>query len=125
MAADGNRGGALAADLRNRPHQFRSFLPVAIAVRWLTNAEQCVEKVGSDLHDPARGLKRLLTAHQIYRFLVEIVLTAGRVRNAINRRMPGTATFEDGVTIALRLPPGAARAPAQGAGGGAAALYAG
>lgn len=32
-------------------------------------------------------------------------LTATRVRDAINRFMPGTATIEDGVTIALRLPP--------------------
>ena len=34
-------------------------------------------------------------------------LTAARLRDAINRRMPGTATVEDGVTVALRLPPGA------------------
>ena len=34
-------------------------------------------------------------------------LTASRVRDAINQRMPGTASIEDGVTIALRLPPGA------------------
>ncbi len=34
-------------------------------------------------------------------------LTAARVRDAINRRMVGTATVEDGVTLALRLPPGA------------------
>ena len=34
-------------------------------------------------------------------------LTAARVRDAINARIPGTATIEDGVTIALRLPPGA------------------
>ncbi|GGB93498.1 flagellar P-ring protein [Novosphingobium endophyticum] len=32
-------------------------------------------------------------------------LTAARVRDAINRRMPGTASVEDGVTLALRLPP--------------------
>jgi flagellar P-ring protein precursor FlgI len=32
-------------------------------------------------------------------------LTAARVRDAINRRLPGTATVEDGVTLALRLPP--------------------
>jgi flagellar P-ring protein precursor FlgI len=31
-------------------------------------------------------------------------LTAARVRDAINRFMPGTATIEDGVTIALKLP---------------------
>jgi flagellar P-ring protein FlgI len=31
-------------------------------------------------------------------------LTATRVRDAINRNMPGTALIEDGVTIALRLP---------------------
>jgi flagellar P-ring protein precursor FlgI len=31
-------------------------------------------------------------------------LTATRVRDAINRFMPGSATIEDGVTIALRLP---------------------
>lgn len=34
-------------------------------------------------------------------------LTAARVRDAINRRLPGTASVEDGVTIALRLPQGA------------------
>jgi flagellar P-ring protein precursor FlgI len=34
-------------------------------------------------------------------------LTAARVRDAINRRLPGTASIVDGVTIALRLPPGA------------------
>lgn len=32
-------------------------------------------------------------------------LTASRVRDAINMRLPGTATVEDGVTLALRLPP--------------------
>ncbi|PEQ14451.1 flagellar biosynthesis protein FlgI [Novosphingobium sp. PC22D] len=31
-------------------------------------------------------------------------LTAARVRDAINRALPGTATIEDGVTLALRLP---------------------
>lgn len=31
-------------------------------------------------------------------------LTASRVRDAINRMLPGTASIEDGVTIALRLP---------------------
>jgi len=31
-------------------------------------------------------------------------LTAARVRDAINRRMPGTASVEDGVTLDLRLP---------------------
>ena len=36
-------------------------------------------------------------------------LTASRVRDAINRMLPGTASIEDGVTIALRLPPGADR----------------
>lgn len=36
-------------------------------------------------------------------------LTASRVRDAINRQLPGTAAIEDGVTIALRLPPGADR----------------
>ncbi|MEZ5743517.1 MAG: flagellar basal body P-ring protein FlgI [Sphingomonadaceae bacterium] len=36
-------------------------------------------------------------------------LTAGRVRDAINALMPGTASVEDGVTIALALPPGADR----------------
>jgi len=34
-------------------------------------------------------------------------LTAARVRDAINRRMAGTASVEDGVTLALRLPQGA------------------
>ena len=31
-------------------------------------------------------------------------LTAARVRDAINSRLPGTASVEDGVTVALRLP---------------------
>lgn len=34
-------------------------------------------------------------------------LTAARVRDAINRRFPGTAMIEDGVTLALYLPDGA------------------
>ena len=34
-------------------------------------------------------------------------LTAARVRDAINMRLPGTASIDDGVTIALRLPQGA------------------
>jgi len=34
-------------------------------------------------------------------------MTAERVRDAVNRRFPGTASVEDGVTIALRLPAGA------------------
>ena len=34
-------------------------------------------------------------------------LTATRVRDAINARYPGTAAVEDGVTLALQLPPGA------------------
>lgn len=34
-------------------------------------------------------------------------LTAARVRDAINMRLPGTASIEDGVTVALRLPAGA------------------
>lgn len=34
-------------------------------------------------------------------------LTAQRVRDAINRLLPGTAMIEDGVTLALRLPAGA------------------
>lgn len=43
-------------------------------------------------------------------------LTASRVRDAINRAYPGTAQVEDGVTLALRLPPGAdARAGAMAA----------
>ena len=33
-------------------------------------------------------------------------LTAQRIRDAINGRFPGTATIEDGVTLALRLPNG-------------------
>lgn len=36
-------------------------------------------------------------------------LTAARVRDAINRRFPGTASIEDGVTLALYLPDGADR----------------
>jgi flagellar P-ring protein precursor FlgI len=34
-------------------------------------------------------------------------LTAGRVRDVINRHFPGIASVEDAVTLALRLPPGA------------------
>ena len=34
-------------------------------------------------------------------------LTAQRIRDGINERFPGTATIEDGVTLALRLPNGA------------------
>ena len=34
-------------------------------------------------------------------------LTAARVRDAVNARYPGTASVEDGVTVALRLPQGA------------------
>src|SRR5690606_1036505 len=34
-------------------------------------------------------------------------LTATRVRDAINSRFPGTASIEDGVTLALHLPMGA------------------
>lgn len=34
-------------------------------------------------------------------------LTAQRIRDAVNNRYPGTATIEDGVTLALRLPAGA------------------
>jgi flagellar P-ring protein precursor FlgI len=34
-------------------------------------------------------------------------LTATRIRDAINRRWPGMATIEDGVTLALQLPSGA------------------
>lgn len=34
-------------------------------------------------------------------------LTAARVRDAVNRQFPGTASVEDGVTLALRLPAGA------------------
>ena len=36
-------------------------------------------------------------------------LTASRVRDAINRMLPGTASIEDGVTLALRLPAGSDR----------------
>lgn len=36
-------------------------------------------------------------------------LTASRVRDAINSRYPDTAKVEDGVTLALKLPPGADR----------------
>ncbi|MCW1382997.1 flagellar basal body P-ring protein FlgI [Novosphingobium sp. KCTC 2891] len=36
-------------------------------------------------------------------------LTAARVRDAINLRYPGTASVEDGITLALRLPAGADR----------------
>ena len=34
-------------------------------------------------------------------------LTAQRIRDAVNRRFPGTASIEDGITLALRLPMGA------------------
>ena len=34
-------------------------------------------------------------------------MTAERVRDAINKRFPGSAQVEDAVTVALRLPPGA------------------
>ncbi len=34
-------------------------------------------------------------------------LTAARVRDAVNGKLPGAASVEDGVTVALRLPPGA------------------
>jgi flagellar P-ring protein precursor FlgI len=34
-------------------------------------------------------------------------LTAQRIRDAINQRYPGTATIEDGVTLALHMPSGA------------------
>lgn len=40
-------------------------------------------------------------------------LTAARVRDAINTRFPGTASVEDGVTVALRLPAGADRRASQ------------
>ena len=42
-----------------------------------------------------------------YNLFAADFLTAQRVRDAINRMLPGTATIEDGVTIALALPPGA------------------
>jgi flagellar P-ring protein precursor FlgI len=42
-----------------------------------------------------------------YNLFAADFLTAARVKDAINRRMPGTATVEDGVTIALALAPGA------------------
>ena len=42
-----------------------------------------------------------------YNLFAADFLTAARVRDAINRRMPGIASVEDGVTIALRLPHGA------------------
>lgn len=42
-----------------------------------------------------------------YNLFAADFLTAARVRDAINRRMPGIASVEDGVTIALRLPQGA------------------
>ena len=42
-----------------------------------------------------------------YNLFAADFLTAARVRDAINRRLPGTAMVEDGVTIALALAPGA------------------
>lgn len=40
-------------------------------------------------------------------------LTASRVRDAINTNYPGTATVEDGMTLALKLPSGADRRASQ------------
>lgn len=44
-----------------------------------------------------------------YNLFTADFLTASRVRDAINRMMPGTASIEDGVTVALRLPAGSDR----------------
>ncbi len=41
-----------------------------------------------------------------YNLFAADFLTAARVRDAVNRFMPGIASVEDGVTIAMRLPPG-------------------
>jgi flagellar P-ring protein precursor FlgI len=42
-----------------------------------------------------------------YNLFAADFMTAARVRDAVNRFMPGVASIEDGVTIALRLPQGA------------------
>jgi flagellar P-ring protein precursor FlgI len=42
-----------------------------------------------------------------YNLFAADFMTASRVRDAINKFLPGTASIEDGVTIALRLAPGA------------------
>ena len=44
-----------------------------------------------------------------YNLFAADFMTASRVRDAINRFVPGTAAIEDGVTLALRLPQGADR----------------
>ena len=44
-----------------------------------------------------------------YNLFAADFMTAARVRDAINRFIPGTATVEDGVTLALTLPQGADR----------------
>jgi flagellar P-ring protein precursor FlgI len=44
-----------------------------------------------------------------YNLFAADFMTATRVRDAINRFVPGTASIEDGVTLALRLPEGADR----------------
>ena len=41
-----------------------------------------------------------------YNLFAADFLTAARVRDAVNRRFPGIATIEDGVTLALQLPAG-------------------
>ena len=56
--------------------------------------------VGTGFEDAAVVRYNLFTAD---------FLTANRVRDAINSMLPGTASVEDGVTLALRLPPGADR----------------
>jgi flagellar P-ring protein precursor FlgI len=42
-----------------------------------------------------------------YNLFTADFMTASRVRDAINRRFPASASIEDGVTLALRLPAGA------------------
>jgi len=56
-----------------------------------------------------RGVANDLASSDIvyYNLFNADFLTAARVRDAINMRLPGTASIEDGVTIALRLPQGA------------------
>jgi flagellar P-ring protein precursor FlgI len=51
--------------------------------------------------------RAVATGFESYNLFAADFLTAARVRDAINRRMPGIASVEDGVTIALRLPQGA------------------
>jgi flagellar P-ring protein precursor FlgI len=56
-----------------------------------------------------RGVANAFASSDILRYNLfnADFLTASRVRDAINMRLPGTASIEDGVTVALHLPAGA------------------